>query len=144
MKCISCNSDLPNVRISLGYKECTSCSTVDTYGCVDIVYHKTGNTVQVMSKAAAAEVNKHKRRGFGTMLKGSSKSSTYNPKGSKHGVSTCVIGSDQSYNKVGEISMSLFENKGIDAAFDYIDRAVKNYDINKNQAFKLKRIFNSL
>jgi hypothetical protein len=144
MKCISCNSDLPNVRISLGYKECVSCSTVDTYGCVDIVYHKTGNTVQVMSKSAAAEINKHKRRGFGTMLKGGSKSSAYNPKGSKYGVSTCVIGSEASYNKVGEISMSLFENKGIDSAFDYIDRAVINYDINKNQAFKLKSIFKSL
>ena len=144
MKCISCNSDLPNVRISLGYKECTSCSTVDTYGCVDIVYHKTGNTVQIMSKAAAAEINKHKSRGFGTMLKGGSKSSTYNPKGSKYGVSTCVIGNDTFYNKVGEISMSLFENKGIDAAFKYIERAVNNYEINKNQAFKLKSIFNSL
>ena len=40
--------------------------------------------------------------------------------------------------------MSLFENKGIDAAFKYIERAVNNYEINKNQAFKLKGIFNSL
>ena len=144
MKCISCDSDLPNVRISLGYKECTSCSTIDTYGCVDIVYHKTGNTVQVMSKSAAADVNKYKRRGFGTMLKGGSKSSIYNPKNSKHGVSTCVIGNETLFNQVGEISMSLFENKGIEAAYDYIDNAVKNYDINKNQAFKLKRIFSLL
>jgi len=144
MKCISCDSDFPNVRISLGYKECTSCSTIDTYGCVDIVYHKTGNTVQVMSKSAAADVNKYKRRGFGTMLKGGSKSSIYNPKNSKHGVSTCVIGNETLFNQVGEISMSLFENKGIEAAYDYIDNAVKNYDINKNQAFKLKRIFSLL
>ena len=144
MKCISCDSILPNVRISLGYKHCVNCSDVEGYGCVDIVYHKTGNTVQVMSKAAAAEVNKHKRKGFGTMLKGGSKTSTYNPKGSVHGVSTCIIGNDITFNKVGEICMSLFENKGIEAAHKYIDSAVKNYDINKNQAFKLKRIFSSL
>ena len=144
MKCISCNSELPNARISLGYKECTSCSTVDSYGCVDIVYHKTGNTVQIMSKAAAAEVNKHKRRGFGTMLKGGSKTSTYNPKNVKYGCSTVIIGSQESYNRVGHECMNLLEFNGIDSVFSYIDKAVDRLEINKNQAFKLKRIFKSL
>lgn len=144
MKCISCNSDLPNVRVSLGYKECTSCSTIDTYGCVDIVYHKTGNTVQVMSKADAASVNKYKRKGFGTMLKGGSKTSTYSPKNTKFGASTSIIGNEVTFNKVGEDCMKLFESKGIDSVFSYIDKAVRNLEINTNQAFKLKRIFNSL
>lgn len=144
MKCISCNTELPNVRISLGYKECTSCSTIDSYGCVDIVYHKTGNTVQVMSKEAAASVNKHKRRGFGTMLKGGSKTSTYSPKNTKFGASTTVIGNEVTFNKVGEECMKLLESNGIDSVFSYIDKAVRNYEINVNQAFKLKRIFNSL
>lgn len=144
MKCISCNSDLPNVRVSLGYKECTSCSTVDTYGCVDIVYHKTGNTVQIMSKNEAAAVNKYKRRGFGTMLKGGSKSSTYNPKHIKSGASLATIGSPALFEEVGTKAMSLLESKGYEAAESYIDKAVRNLDINAAQAFKLKRIFKSL
>jgi len=44
-------------------------------GCVDIVYHKTGNTIQVMPKEQADAVNKAaKRSGFGTLtsMKGGS------------------------------------------------------------------------
>jgi len=144
MKCKSCNTEIPNVRISLGYVECVQCSSTEAVACVDIIYHKTGNDIQVMSKSQATAINKHKRRGFGTMLKGGSKTSTYNPKNTKFGASTVVIGNDSLYNAIGEECMKIFESKGIDAVFTYINKAVKNYDINNTQAFKLKRIFNSL
>lgn len=144
MKCKKCNTALPIQRSSLGYNECVNCSTTDTYGCVDIVYHKTGNTVQIMSKAAAAEVNKHKRRGFGTMLKGGSKTSTYNPKNVKYGCSTVIVGSKESYDRIGYECMNLLEFNGIDSVFSYIDKAVQRLEINKNQAFKLKQVFKAL
>ena len=146
MKCIACNNELPNVRVSLGYKRCVNCSDVETYGCVDIVYHKTGNTIQIMSKEQAAHVNKFKRRGFGTMLRGGTKTNTYNPKGStkRSGCSTAFVGSAADFDKIGKEAMMLFEMKGIDAVHTYIDKAVKNYDINNKQAFQLKRIFEAL
>ena len=144
MKCKTCNIEIPNVRVSLGYKECVNCSSTEAVGCVDIVYHKTGNDIQIMSKQQAQAVNKHKRRGFGTMLKGGSKTSTYSPKNTKFGASTTVIGTEALFNKVGEDCMKIYESKGIDEVFTYINKAVKNYDINNTQAFKLKRIFSSL
>ena len=54
MNCKKCNSEIPKKRIDLGYTTCIDCSTVEQYGCVDIVYHKTGNTVQPMARAAQA------------------------------------------------------------------------------------------
>jgi hypothetical protein len=36
--------------------------------------------------------------------------------------------------------MKLLESKGIDIAVQYIDKEVRNFNINSNQAFKIKRI----
>ena len=144
MRCISCNTEIPNVRVSLGYKECVNCSTVDTYGAINIIYHKTGNDIQITDKETAASVNKlGDRKFFGSVLKAGSKGG-YNPKNVKIGCSNTIIGSEGMYNVVGEESMSLFEKKGVDAAFAHIDKAVRNYDINRNQAYKLKQIFKAL
>ena len=50
MKCNKCNKEIIQGRVDLGYKDCVKCSTVEGYGCVAITYHKTGNTIQIMSK----------------------------------------------------------------------------------------------
>lgn len=144
MNCKKCKAKLPAARISLGFIHCVECSDVDTYGCVDIVYHKTGNTVQVMSKEQAASINKHSRKRFGTVLRAGSKSTAYNPKGVKIGCSNTFIGSDDSYNKVGEMMMLLLDAKGFDTASAYIDKQVANYVIRATQAFKLKQVLNSV
>ena len=68
MQCNKCKSEIPAKRVELGYKVCVKCSTVESYGCVDIVYHKTGNTVQPVDKRTAELINKASRRsGFGVM-----------------------------------------------------------------------------
>ena len=65
-----CNNKIPKIRIDLGYRVCISCSTVEQYGCAAVTYHKTGNTIQIMSKSDASKIYKMtKRRGYGTMLK---------------------------------------------------------------------------
>ena len=68
MKC-KCNNIIPQGRVNLGYKTCVNCSTTEKYGCIPITYHKTGNTIQIMSQSDAAHIAKAtRRRGYGTML----------------------------------------------------------------------------
>ena len=69
MKC-KCNNIKPIQRVILGYKVCIDCSTTEQYGCSAITYHKTGNSIQIMSSSDAAKIAKMtQRRGYGTMLK---------------------------------------------------------------------------
>ena len=77
MNCIKCNTDIPTQRLEAlpNTKVCVACSDEESVACVDIVYHKTGNTIQIMSQSQAAAINKSsKRSGFGSLraLKGGS------------------------------------------------------------------------
>ena len=68
MKC-KCNKQIPNGRVRLGFKVCISCSSVEAYGCAPLINHKTGNSIQIMSKSDADKIAKMtQRRGYGTML----------------------------------------------------------------------------
>ena len=68
MKC-KCNKSIPNGRLRLGFKVCVSCSSVEAYGCAPLINHKTGNSIQIMSKSDADKIAKMtQRRGYGTML----------------------------------------------------------------------------
>ena len=70
MNCIKCNTIIPEGRVKLGYTVCVQCSTVEQYGCAPITYHKTGNSIQIMSSKDAARVAKlTRRKGYGTMLR---------------------------------------------------------------------------
>ena len=69
LQCKCCESVIPQGRVDLGYKVCVNCSTTEQYGCVPLTYHKTGNSIQIMSRSDAARVAKMtRRRGYGTML----------------------------------------------------------------------------
>ena len=68
MEC-KCKNIIPIQRVNLGYNSCTDCSTVEQYGCAPITYHKTGNSIQIMSSKDAARIAKlTRRKGYGTML----------------------------------------------------------------------------
>ena len=68
MKC-KCNKQIPNGRLRLGFKVCVTCSSVEAYGCAPLINHKTGNSIQIMSKSDADRIAKMtQRRGYGTML----------------------------------------------------------------------------
>ena len=64
-----CQNIIPKQRVNLGYQVCVYCSTTEQYGCSAITYHKTGNSIQIMSSSDAAKIAKMTRRkGYGTML----------------------------------------------------------------------------
>ena len=68
MKC-NCKNIIPIQRVKLGYTTCVQCATVERYGCAPITYHKTGNSIQIMSSKDAARIAKlTRRKGYGTML----------------------------------------------------------------------------
>ena len=48
-----CKNIIPEGRLKLGYSVCVECSTVDRYGCAPITFHKTGNSIQIMSSKDA-------------------------------------------------------------------------------------------
>ena len=57
-----CGNAVHPVGLELGYKNCVSCSTTETYSYVPIITHKTGNTIQIVSQAVSASVHKAWRR----------------------------------------------------------------------------------
>ena len=68
MKC-KCKNIIPNGRVRLGFRVCVTCSSVEAYGCAPLINHKTGNSIQIMSKSDADKIAKMtQRRGYGTML----------------------------------------------------------------------------
>lgn len=141
-----CGIQIPEARLKLGHNTCVQCSTTEKVAAIDIVYHKTGNCIEVTDKETAEKVNKlSKRSSFGTMscLKGS-KTNTYNPKNIKHGAALTTIGSQEAYEKLGEKCMMLYEGIGYAEAIKELDLAVSNFDINKVQANKIRQILDAL
>jgi hypothetical protein len=113
---------------------------------VNIINHKTGNTVQVMPKDQAAAINKiGDRKRFGTILRGGSKSMTYNPKKiERSGCSTSFIGSKEMFDKVGEQALSILNLRGMEAALSFVQKEAKDYSINGNQAFQIQQILQTM
>jgi len=151
MKCNKCQKDIPQKRVDLGFKKCVDCSDTEKYGVVDVVYHKTGNTVEITDAKTADAINKASRRsGYGVMrgmTKGGSKSvSLYKPTGKSTGkaVSTSFVGSETTFNKVGEKAMLYFNVEGFESAINIIEKAFQDMEINNYQLHKLKKVFESL
>jgi hypothetical protein len=139
-----CGKTVPQKRYEMGYKNCVECSTVEKYGCVDIVYHKTGNTIEVMDAESAEKIAKlSKRRGFGSMisLRGSSGGKT---NGTSVSVSTRKIPSKEDFEKIGELVMKEYEALGLEYALEVIEKHLKRENITPLQAKNLKIIFETL
>lgn len=145
--CIKCNGEVPEQRFKLGYRFCIKCSNVQSYGCVDIVNHKTGNTVQPVHRETADAINKASRRsGFGVMrgmLAGQSQKQKL-PAGVLCKVPPCINPSEEVFNQVGEKLMCLLEESGYDAACAFIYKNVKDSRISISQSYRLFDILNSL
>ncbi len=144
-KCKSCNTKLPAARVKLNYSTCVECSSVEAYGFVNVIVHKTGNSVQPLPKSQADAINKiGDRKRFGTILKGGSKNSSYNPKNTKFGCSTVFVGSEGMFEQIGSEAMKIYDNRGKDAVLLFIEKSVRNCDISPRQANQLKLIVNNL
>jgi len=136
---MKCNHHIPQARLDLGYTECVNCSTVQKLGCIDTINHKTGNSIQVMSREDADQASKlTKRAGFGILRSMTGGSSQRKAK-IIHGCSTTQIGSQEMYERIGETYMNYLEvDKEI--AERYLDRALNNLEISQLQYNKIKLI----
>ena len=140
---MKCNHNIPQARLDLGYKVCVDCSTEEKLGCIDTIHHKTGNTIQVMSREDADKANKlTKRAGFG-ILRSMSNGSSQHKSNMITGCSTSTIGNEVSFEHIGKTYMDYLEVDE-EIAQRFIDRALNNLDISENQYNKIKLICYSL
>ena len=137
---MKCTHNIPKQRLALGYTTCIECSTEEKLGCIDTINHKTGNSIQVMSRAEADQAIKlTKRAGFGTLraiTKGSSQRKT---KYQYDGCSTSQIGSSKLYEHVGKTYIDYLDVDK-DIAERYLTRSLVNFEISELQYNKIKQI----
>jgi len=137
---MKCTHNIPKQRLALGYTTCVECSTEEKLGCIDTINHKTGNSIQVMSRAEADQAIKlTKRAGFGTLraiTKGSSQRKT---KYQYDGCSTSQVGSQELYEHVGKTYIDYLDvDKNI--AERYLTRSLNNFEISELQYNKIKQM----
>ena len=137
---MKCTHNIPKQRLALGYTTCVECSTEEKLGCIDTINHKTGNTIQVMSRSDADQASKlTKRAGFGTLraiTKGSSQRKT---KYQYDGCSTSHVGSKELYEHVGKTYIDYLDVDK-DIAERYLTRSLNNFEISELQYNKIKKL----
>jgi len=135
---MKCNHNIPQKRLDLGYKVCVNCSTEEKLGCIDTINHKTGNTIQVMSREDADKASKlTKRSGFGVLRSMTGGSTSQRKAKITHGCSTTTIGNDIMFEHIGKTYMDYLEvDENI--AQRFLDRALNNVEISQNQYNKIK------
>jgi len=137
---MKCTHNIPKQRLALGYTTCVECSTEEKLGCIDTINHKTGNTIQVMSRNDADQASKlTKRAGFGTLraiTKGSSQRKT---KYEFDGCSTSQIGSNELYEYVGKTYIDYLDVDK-DLAERYLTRSLNNFEVSELQYNKIKQL----
>ena len=137
---MKCTHNIPKQRLALGYTTCVECSTEEKLGCIDTINHKTGNSIQVMSRAEADQAVKlTKRAGFGTLraiTKGSSQRKT---KYQYDGCSTSQVGSQELYEHVGKTYIDYLDVDK-DIAARYLTRSLNNFEISELQYNKIKQL----
>ena len=132
MKCKKCKHNIPKPRLALGYTTCVECSTVEKYGCIDTINHKTGNSIQVMSREDADQASKLlKRAGYSTLRALSGGSVTKKSKINK-GCRLTNVGSQQLYEQIGKTYVDYYDVDR-DLAARYLQRALNNYEISQLQ-----------
>lgn len=141
-----CGEKIPSQRFELGFKDCVACSSVEKKRALDVIYHKTGNTIQHLEAKDYADVEKRfLRNGFRSNLgsiKGGGVKEFSNP--IKIGCSTAQVGSQGMFEKVGEELMFKLDLHGIDKALEYLDKCFRSLTINATQYKKLKDIVGNL
>jgi len=147
MNCIHCKNKIPYQRIIAlpNTSVCVDCSTIEQVGCVDITYHKTGNTIQIMDKQSAAKINKlAQRSGYGIMrgLRGGNSSKTTVKISGSTG-NTIRIPTRKDFEKAGEKVMTILDIKGKDSAIKYIDEVLESRMISGSDSRQLKEIVNT-
>ena len=138
MKC-KCNKIIPLARVALGYNTCVECSTEEKLGCIDTINHKTGNSIQVMSRSDADQASKLlKRAGYSTLRALSGKSVMPKRK-ILYGCRLTNVGSDELYQQIGKQYMDYLEVDQV-IADKFLVRALDNYEISQLQYNKIVKL----
>ena len=136
---MKCTHNIPKQRLALGYTTCVECSTEEKLGCIDTINHKTGNSIQVMSREDADQASKLlKRAGYSTLraLSGSSKNKQ---RKIIKGCRLTNIGSQQLYEQVGKTYADYYEvDKQL--ADRYLLRMLNNLEISQLQYNNIKKL----
>ena len=137
---MKCTHNIPKQRLALGYTTCVECSTEEKLGCIDTINHKTGNSIQVMSREDADQAIKlTKRAGFGTLRAITNGSSQRKTKYQYDGCSTSQVGSQELYEHVGKTYIDYLDvDKSI--AERYLTRSLDNFEISQLQYNKIKQL----
>ena len=136
---MKCTHKIPKQRIALSYTTCVECSTEEKHGCIDTINHKTGNSIQVMSREDADQASKLlKRAGYSTLRALSGSSKTKQRKIIK-GCRLTNIGSQQLYEQVGKTYADYYEvDKQL--ADRYLLRMLNNLEISQLQYNNIKKL----
>lgn len=156
MKCKHCEGIIPQKRIDLGYRECVNCSTTQRWSANPVIFHKTGNTTEIIKdpEVAADIAFASARKGFG-VLRGMT--SRRKPVEAKNAKNKKIVPQQQNFSRpigsykpvyyfeeVGTESMSIFESIGANAACAHIEKSLAKKRIYKKQADQLIQIIEQL
>ena len=136
---MKCTHNIPKQRLALGYTTCVECSTEEKLGCIDTINHKTGNSIQVMSREDADQASKLlKRAGYSTLRALSGSSKTKQRKIIK-GCRLTNIGSQQLYEQIGKMYID-YHDVDKQLADRYLIRALNNLEISQLQYNNIKKL----
>jgi len=136
---MKCTHKIPKARLALGYTTCVACSTEEKLGCIDTINHKTGNSIQVMSRSDANQASKLlKRAGYSTLRALSGSSKTKQRKIIK-GCRLTNIGSQQLYEQIGKMYID-YHDVDKQLADRYLIRSLNNLEISQLQYNNIKKL----
>lgn len=146
-----CGETVHPVRVAAGYRTCVKCSTESKWGSVQVIYHKTGNTIEIVKDPEVAEqVNQMARRsGFGVMKgmtgatrKPSAAAGPAKPLPPKPVVDRVISRRPlvTDWESVGAEAMRIAEINSIESAVDHIRKAHQDRRILQKQADQLIQI----
>jgi hypothetical protein len=146
MKC-KCDSEIPAARIQLGYQVCVSCSQEQAVSCVDIIYHKTGNTIQQCTKEQAEAIRKASRRsGFGAAAGmragGDPKPKTTLTRRPMPALARVIT--HQDIDAIGREALSVLETEGETAMQKFLSRCCTSYQCTAVQAARISAACSAL
>jgi len=147
MNCIKCKEDIDTRRLKAlpKTKVCVNCSTAEAVSCVDVIYHKTGNTIQIMDKESADKINKlAKRSGFGIMagMKGGSGGATKTT--SLGNVAVWRVPTEEDYQRALKRVGELIDLENREKCLKYAQQQYDSKLINSKHLFNLRTIIDTL
>jgi len=147
MNCIKCKENIDTRRLKAlpKTKVCVNCSTAEAVSCVDVIYHKTGNTIQIMDKESADKINKlAKRSGFGIMagMKGGSGGATKTT--SLGNVAVWRVPTEEDYQRALKRVGELIDLENREKCLKYAQQQYDSKLINSKHLFNLRTIIDTL